>query len=207
MAFSNQLKIPWVVFSTLLLGCPAGSRHFLKPGFIPPAKVAVLPFDNHTNDLNGPDIVRFWFNHRIAEKKGYVTVPLLEVDAALRELGIVDGGQLAAIKPQQVGAALNVDALIYGELLMFDYQTTGFLNTRQVRARFKMVDARTGERLWEAEGQGGSSSATTSSKGALQLAAQSLGTQWADKIANNPLRTETWDMIWNAIQFLPRARN
>ncbi|MBI4051069.1 MAG: DUF799 family lipoprotein, partial [Elusimicrobia bacterium] len=137
---------------------------------------------------------------------GYSTKPLDQVDSVLKEMGITDGGQLSAFTPQQLGKKLGVDAVVYGELLEFTYKTTGFLNIRQVKARFKMVDALTGETLWEAEGLGANSEGAVSSSAAIQAGLKSLGTQLVEKAVQSPLRTEIWDMIWNAIEFLPRAQ-
>ncbi len=193
------------VFLALAVGCAPAGKYTVRPGYKPPALVAVLMFDNDSNDLDAPDVVRYWFNERLTEKKGYHTIPLSDVDAVLNLHGIKDGGQLAAIKAQDLGRELNVPALIYGEVLDFGYQTTGFLNIRKVRARFRMVDAQSGETLWETEGNGANSSAAISAQGALDAGIRSLGTQLAEKSLNSPLRTEVWDMIWDAIQYLPRG--
>jgi len=166
----------------------------------------ILPMDNHTVDLDGPDHVRYWFDRRLHEKKGYTTLPLQTIDEVLLKLGIQDGGQLPAVGWKKLGQELDCDALIYGDLLEFTYQTTGFLNVRKVRARYKMVDARTGETLWEAEGVGAKSSTALSSEGALKMGALALGSQLAEKAMKSPLRTQIWDMVWNTIQYLPRAR-
>jgi len=184
----------------------AGTKHYLIKGYVPPRRIAVLPLDNHTVDLDGPDHVRYWFDRRFTEKKGYSTLPLEEIDAVLLEMGIQEGGQLPVVSPEKLGKALNADALIYGELLDFKYQTTGFLNIRRVRARFKMIDPQTGETLWEAEGNGANSQGVISAEGAVKLGLQSLGTQLAEKALQSPLKTEIWDMVWDAIQYLPRAR-
>ncbi len=183
-----------------------GPKPYLKSGFVPPRRVAVLPMDNHTNDLNGPDVVRYWFDQRLREKKGYQTVSLDEIDEKLKEIGINDGGQLAAVPLPKLAALFSADAVIYGDLLNFDYQTTGFLNIRKVKASFKMVESKTGDTLWQAEGLGANSEGGISSKAALQLGLKSLGIQLVEKAANSPLKTETWDMIWNAIEDLPPAR-
>ena len=187
-------------------GCAAGPRQYLKTGFTPPERVAVLPLNNHTTDLDGPQVARYWFDRRLSEKKNYRTLPLEEVDARLKELGITDGGQLESVTPRELGAALSAPAVIYGELLDFNYQTTGFLNVRKARARFKMVDCATGETLWENEGLGVNSSGALSASGALQAGLEQLGKQLAEKAFRSPLKTETMDMVWNAIQYLPRGR-
>ncbi|OGS57305.1 MAG: hypothetical protein A3J79_10705 [Elusimicrobia bacterium RIFOXYB2_FULL_62_6] len=205
MAFQ---KVAPACFAALLLaGCAAGPREYLKSGYVPPARVAVLPLNNLTTDLDGPAIVQFWFDQRLSDKKGYSTVPLAEVETALREqFGVTDGGQLSAVAPAKLGERLRADALIYGELLEFNYQTAGFLNARKVRAKFRMVDAATGELLWECEGVGANSSAAASSSQALKAGLAALGSQLAEKATGSPLRYETWDMVWNAIEFLPAAR-
>lgn len=190
----------------LLAGC-AAQGEYLKSGYVPPARVAVLPLNNITNDLDGPEIVRYWFGQRLSDKKGYTIVPPEEVARVLKDdFGVTDGGQLAAVTPKELGAKLGADALIYGELLEFTYQTTGFLNTRKVRAKFRMVSAADGQLLWEAEGVGANSTATLSSSQAFKAGLSALGGQLAEKAAGNPLRYETWDMVWNAIEFLPHAR-
>jgi hypothetical protein len=149
--------------------------------------------------------VLYCFSERVAKKNHYRTVPLAQVDAVLERHGIKDGGQLPAINPADLGKELGVPALIYGEVLNFDYQTTGFLNVRKVKARFWMVEAATGKIMWDTTGSGANSSAAVSSQGALEAGIKSLGTQMGEKTFQSPLRTEVWDMIWDAIQYLPRG--
>lgn len=189
----------------LLLGCPSGGGQYLRTGYRPPASLAVLPFDNHTTDLDGPVVARFWLDQRLTELKGYKTLPLDEVDAALNRLGVTDGGQLRALPPGRACSALGTEAVVTGDLLEFGTKTTGFLNVRQVSARFEMTDCRTGERLWSAEGHGASSTAATSASGAMRAGLKSLASRFAEKAMGNPLREQTLDMVWNAVEFLPPA--
>ncbi len=189
--------------SAIVCGC-AGYKQYLKQGFSPPETIAVLPMNNHTTDLDGPAIVRYWFDQRITEKKGYRTLPFEEVDSKLKELGITDGGQLGAVTLGQLGETLGVPAVVYGDLLNFDYKTTGFLNVRKVKARFKMMDCKTGEVLWEGEGLGANSSGALSSSKAIEAGLKQLSAQLVEKAFRSPLRNEVLDMVWNAIEYLPR---
>lgn len=190
--------------SAIVCGC-AGYKQYLKQGFSPPETIAILLMDNYTTDLDGPAIVRYWFDQRITEKKGYRTLPLEEVESKLKELGITDGGQLGSVTLGQLGEKLGVSAVVYGDLLNFDYKTTGFLNVRKVKARFKMMDCKTGEVLWEGEGLGANSSGALSSSEALKAGLKQLGDQFVEKAFRSPLRNEVLDMIWNAIEYLPKA--
>lgn len=88
--------------------------------------------------------------------------------------------------------------------LAFGAKTTGFLNAREVRAQVRLIDARTGEKLWESKGSGGSSRTAVSVSGAIQAGAQHVGTLIAEKAVHSPYLNETLDMVWNAIQYLPR---
>lgn len=200
MAFPKVLT----ALAVLLAACPSGGQ-YLRSGYRPPASVAVLPFDNLTTDLDAPAVVRYWFDRRLGELKGYRTAPLTDVDAALAGLGVTDGGQLRSVPAAELCAALGAEALVAGEILEFGAKTTGFLNVRQVAARFTMTGCRGGERLWSAEGTGASSTAAVSPKGALTAGLKALGDRLAEAALASPLRTETLDMVWNALEFLPRA--
>lgn len=200
MAYPKTLT----ALAVLLAGCPAGGQ-YLRPGYRPPATLAVLPFDNHTTDLDGPAIARLWFAQRLTELKGYRTLPFDGVDASLEGLGVTDGGQLRAVAPGKLCEAVGAEALVTGELLEFGVKTTGFLNVRQVAARFVMTECRTGEVLWRSEGTGSSSETSVTPSGALRSGLKSLSVRWAEKAVGSPLRQQTLDMVWNAIEFLPRA--
>jgi hypothetical protein len=191
--------------AVLLAGCPSGGQ-YLRSGYRPPATLAVLPFDNLTTDLDAPVTVRYWFDRRLGELKGYRTAPLADVDAALQGLGVTDGGQLRSLPTAKVCEALGTEALVAGDVLEFGATTTGFLNVRQVVGRFTMTDCRTGEKLWGAEGRGASSTTAASPAAALKAGLKALGDRFAEKALNSPLKVETLDMVWNAVEYLPAAR-
>ncbi len=198
-------KTTAVIFGCLLLaGCSAKKN--VKQTYLSLSAVAVLPFNNYTTDMDGPAMARYWFDKRIHEKKGYNTLPLADVDSKLKEMGITDGGQLGSATPQKLGETLNADALIYGDLLEFAYQTTGFLNVRKVRAKFKMVDAKTGNVLWENEGKGSTSKTSFSSSDAIKSGIKALGGKVLESITKNPLKQETLEMVGNAVKTLPRSQ-
>lgn len=115
--------------------------------------VAVLPPYNATNDIDGPAMVRDLVDRRLHEWH-YNNRPLKEVDEILRDqMGITLGSQLDLTTPQQLGATLGVDGLIYIYMLNFDDITTGVYNVKKVRAGVKLLDAKSGRVVW-AHGQG-----------------------------------------------------
>jgi hypothetical protein len=103
---------------------------------------------NATNDVEGPRVVREAAEKRM-QKWHYVSKPLNEVDQILKDqMGVTLGSQLELTTPQKLGAALGVDAVLYGYLLNFDDITTGVYNEKRVRAGFRLVDTKTGKLVW-----------------------------------------------------------
>lgn len=136
------------VFCFLLISCSI-PVHTISPNPSNPIRtVAVLPMYNATNDVEGPRVVRELAEKRI-QKWHYASKPLNEVDQILKDqMGLTLGSQLELTTPQKLGAALGVDAVLYGYLLNFDDITTGVYNEKRVRAGFRLVDTKTGKVVW-----------------------------------------------------------
>jgi hypothetical protein len=116
----------------------------------PPQNVAVLPFDNMSNDEEGPILVRSLFARKISEKGFFVQDPD-ETDEILRDMGITYGGQLKGIPSEELAKKLGVDGLFYGTVLNFEY-TIGLFETKKiVRLNARLVDGWRDELFWEAE--------------------------------------------------------
>jgi hypothetical protein len=155
----------WVLFA----GCtiprpplPYNSNNPLK-------HVAVLPMKNDTNDVDGPNVMRQKMVEAL-ENRSYVVKDLKETDQILRDqMGITLGGQLDLTTAQKLGEALGVQGVLYGTLMDFDETTTGVINVKKVRGKFRLVNTATGEEMWarglgvrsevKMEGAGGSAAA------------------------------------------------
>ena len=104
---------------------------------------------NDSNDVDGPLSVRKRMIEAF-EDKAYVVKDVKESDQVLRDqMGINLGGQLDLTTPQKLGEVLGVQAVLYGTLIDYDETTTGLINLRKVRAKFKLVDTTTGQTVWE----------------------------------------------------------
>ena len=143
-----------VILSALLTGCAGTGLRYAAPdlGARLPAKAAVLPFDNESVNLSGAAQVRRLVEEALA-MRGWALADRASVDAVLKRLGVSDGGQLGALDPKRLGAELGVAGLVYGTLEEFTFQNVGFVRRRVVRLSLKLVEASTGERLWEASGE------------------------------------------------------
>ncbi len=137
----------------IISACAVPVRKYYPNYSNPVYTVAVLPFYNASNDVDGPRMVREEFFKRMQDRH-YLAKSLKEVDnILLDQMGITLGSQLEMTTPQQLGSVLGVDGVLYGYVLNFDDITTGVYNVKKVRAGFKLVDARTGTVVWS-EGLG-----------------------------------------------------
>ena len=183
------------------LGCAVKPK-FIVNNYTPPVTVAVLPFNNLTNDLDGPVYVRKIFSERL-KYKGYIVKPLDETDDILRGIGITDGGQLSAFKPEKIGEALNVDGLFYCDLLEFSYITVGFYNKRAVSASFKLLDAKNGNLLWHDEKKVSRTDVALSSQEALKAFKDHIIEKTVEKTLKIPLREEVKELVNRVLLTLP----
>ncbi len=110
--------------------------------------VAVLPMKNDTNDVEGPDVMRNKMVKAL-ENRSYVVKDLKETDQILRDrMGITLGGQIDLATAQKLGQELDVEGVLYGTLMDFDELTTGAIDVKKVRGKFKLVNAMTGQTVW-----------------------------------------------------------
>lgn len=82
--------------------------------------------------------------------KAYTVQDMKVTDQILRDrMGITLGGQLEMTTAKELGETLEVDGILYGVLMDFTELTTGAYNAKKVRADFKLVNAITGETVWQ----------------------------------------------------------
>src|SRR5690348_6824781 len=77
--------------------------------------LAVLPFNNGSNDLKAADIMQR-LAYLALKPSVYQVSDLDAVNKKLADVGIVDGGQLPALDPVKLGKDLGVQALLYGSV-------------------------------------------------------------------------------------------
>lgn len=165
----------------------------------PVAKVAVLPVHNYTPDMDGADWVRAAFIEMVPSRY-YRVAPTNEVDQILRDkMGVTLGGQLdytnpstGAPSPLAVAETLEVDGLFYCSLEEFQNLITGFYNQKKVKAKCRLVNAKTTDVLWEREEEESHSEMNLSLAGALSAVKQKVvGALIDSTLRTNPLVLET----------------
>lgn len=133
--------ILWLFLILLLTGC-SSTRTLLKSETTEvPAKLAVLPVDNLTNDVAGSQIIRQVIQSTLAENyKGYEVQSLEETDELLRNVGITDGGQLNVFHPLELNEILGVDGILYLKLSELELLTLPFYHVRRVDLTYSLYN-------------------------------------------------------------------
>jgi len=198
----------------------------------PIKRLAILPLQNDTTDVDAPNFVREKLASAV-QKRLYNVQPPEETDRILREkLGITLGGQLGMATTAQLREELQVEGLLYGTLMNFEETTTGLVNVRKVRGKFRIIDTSTGSVFWKngigiksQDTSGGNIGALTgdianaggrdeevpwvvienqsSSNSIMEGLATGLATKLISKTMGMHLAKETNEMIWRLVQNLP----
>ena len=134
----------------------------------PPKKIAVLPFADHGNgdylinkiqvkSRNERDRDLWAWTHANRVRRAltgdlatreFTIVPLLTVDAVLANRGITNWDQLNAVSPKDLGQWLDVDTVVYGELLSYESYYAFLVSAWRVSARARMVSTLDGHDIF-----------------------------------------------------------
>jgi hypothetical protein len=134
----------------------------------PPKKIAVLPFaDKGKGDylinkiplkFRDPEALNRWsWTHANRMRRAvagelasreFIIVPLLTIDAVLAAHEITDSDKLNAVPPDTLGRWLDVDTVIYGELLSYEAYYALLVAAWEVSATVRMVSTKDGRDIF-----------------------------------------------------------
>ena len=138
-----------VILGLVLGGCATVGPKSISSGFVPPKTMALLPVANSSKDENCPQMVRSIFQKALADR-GYNVLDPEKTDEVLNaKFTTVDGDQLKNTESAKLGESLGVESLMYGTILDCKSLNVGVYSNKEVEIDFKLVDARTGQTLWE----------------------------------------------------------
>ena len=121
----------------------------------------------------------------------------------LKDNGFTDGGQLRAAQPADIGQWLGADTLFYTTLVDFAYVNVGFYSQRKVTVAARLVDARTGERIWETQRSVTTRVVATSKERAKEEFVTQLAIQAAEKLSHQPLGPESRRTVGLLLNTIP----
>jgi hypothetical protein len=168
--------------------------------------IAILPFDNETNNVDADDIMQKLV-YAAMRQSVYHVRDIRETNDFLAQVGILDGGQIPVLDLKKLGADLGVQGLMVGYVEHFGYVNLGFYKDRKVAVDLRVIDVATGQPIWEHSGRGSTKDSTKDLTFDKDKAGGSfikgVAEKVADKLAKSPLEEEAREAVANALSTLP----
>jgi TolB-like protein len=144
------MKRSLIVLALLLAACGTASqqtRYLHKNADLGAIqKVAVLPFDNLTQERSAGDKVQKIFYLEVLSLDVFAVAEPGEVTKVLRAQGNADA--LGPNELKKIGKDLGVDGLFVGTVVDFADAHTGSTPTPEVTVQLRLVETHTGETVW-----------------------------------------------------------
>ena len=134
-----------------------------------PRSILVLPPLNESTDVNGPYSFLSTVTAPLAEQ-GYYVYPVAVVDQYLKENGLPTAGEMHEVPLAKLHEIIGADAVLYLDLMQYGSKFVLVSSNTIVAAKGRLVDAVSGDVLW----QGVTVAQQSSSNGSGNLLADAL---------------------------------
>lgn len=188
--------------------CSCAARFQSRVSFPPGGfeKVVVLPFENQTVDMQAQKVLRKMVRDKFLEF-GYNALAPEFVDEKLKEIGITDGGQLRAVEIGEMKELFGGGTLFYGTVEDFTFQNLGFIVRKEVRLAVRMVDAESGEVIYENTGQGKDTNLYLSKDEAKKAFLVNSAANLAQNMLGIPLAREAKEAVSDIFAKIPKKNS
>jgi len=134
----------------LLMGCRSGPTVYIHPNadFSVIKKVAVLPFENLTQDRFAGDKVQKIFTTEFLSLGAFEVAEPGQVLRVLANERIENVSALSAPEIKKVGEGLGAQALIFGSVVDFGSTQVGANPSPEVTVQLRLVETQSGITLW-----------------------------------------------------------
>ncbi len=135
------------------LGC-GGVKYYVKEGaeisYV--KRVAVLPFQNNTNEKYAAERIRDLVSTEILARGIFEVVDKGSVDTALKEEAVESPTSLDKNTARRLARILGVQAFIAGSVDQYEDARRGSYSYPVISLTLRLMDAQTGTILWQAGG-------------------------------------------------------
>ena len=113
----------------------------------PPRSILVVPVLNETVEMSAPGILVSTVASTFGER-GYYVFPTYLTDVLLRDLGLSEAGLIHQMPPGKFLQHFGADAVLFITVTDWSGQYVVLSNIKTIRAKYCLVDTRTGQTLW-----------------------------------------------------------
>lgn len=136
-----------VALAAITSGC---ANHQAKPHILAtnPNSILVLPPVNKSVEVNAANTVMTHITQPLAER-GYYVFPVAVIERLMRENGMHTADQMHQIPLDKLNEHIAPDAILYATINQWGQKYQVFQSKAVVDVNLLLVDAKTGEPLWE----------------------------------------------------------
>jgi len=167
------------------------------------ASIIVLPFENQTSDMAGPEMLREMIFDGFS-KKGYQTLAIKEIDDKLREKGITDGGQLPYISEGVLKEVFGPKLACYGTVESFTFQNLGFIVRKKVVLNIKIVSLADDKVVFEVTGTGSDTKFFLAKDEAKKAFVEQMAVKLVSNMLKSPLKKEAQEAVKKIFKEIPK---
>jgi len=113
-----------------------------------PKSIVIMPSVNITTEISADTKFMTTVSEAFAER-GYYVFPVAVVDTFLKSQGVETGDQARAIPLEKVRTIFGADAVLYTTIKQWATKYMIFDSQVVVEASYELVDARSGNQLWQ----------------------------------------------------------
>jgi hypothetical protein len=137
----------------LSLGCSSGSSSYLNTdvNFSFVQRVAILPFQNISQDLHGGTRMHSVFMASVLEQDALSMVSLGEILNAMSRLHLSPDAAFTPTQIVDLGRELKVDAIFTGTVEEYGLERASNARVYVVTASFSMLETETGSLIWKTQ--------------------------------------------------------
>lgn len=112
-----------------------------------PHSILIVPAVNRSVYVNAPDYYLSTITRPVAER-GYYVFPVHLVKRVLEDDGLSDADLVHQGDPTRLGELFGADSILYVTIERWDSQYILLSTTTTVELSYRLVDAKTGQQLW-----------------------------------------------------------
>jgi len=178
----KKLKYLFLLIAIMLFtGCGVTTSQITKGEYYPklykqhPISILVLPARNTTTAVDATDHFRYTITQPLAEK-GYYVFPVHLVDSFFKSENLSDAELIRNIPVKKLKEIFGADAILYVDINAWDTGYTVISSNVDVGLSFALVDANTGEEIWQSNAYAYSYEGIDSNNGLIGLVVSAIAT-------------------------------
>ena len=164
-----------------------------------PASILVLPPINHSPEVHAGHGVLAQITFPLAES-GYYVFPVALVEETFLNNGLTQPEDIHALGVEKLHQVFHADAALYMVITEYGTKYMVLVSDTRVTLEAKLIDLRTGQKLWEGSATASSAEQRNNNNGLAGMLAQALVEQIVNTMAD-----VTYDMAGIADHRLLRA--